>query len=377
MEREQGVKTVFLGDIREGAQVEDCFLVARKNLAETKAGKPYLSLTLMDRSGEMEARVWERARELDGVARPGDVVRVRAVATSFQNRIQLKVSALDPVPADMVRMGDFMPASSREPAEMRAELQRWIAGLDDAGLRGLLEKLFSGPLLEEFCLAPAAKKMHHACLHGLLEHTLSVTGLAARVADHYPRLDRDLLLAGALVHDIAKVREFRYQAPPFEYTDRGRLLGHLVLGVEMVRQAASGVDGLPEQRLEELLHLVLSHHGRHEFGAPVLPMTPEAILLHHLDDMDAKMNMMERLQDELDADECWTGYQRSLERFLYLPPRHGEGGRATEPGPSEGDPLPGSAVVPVPDLPDAARSNSAGNEAKQMTIPGIGGGSRD
>jgi 3'-5' exoribonuclease len=184
-------------------------------------------------------------------------------------------------------------------------------------LRRLMERLFSGSLLEQFCTAPAAKKMHHAYIGGLLEHTLSVAGMAKKTCDHYGELDRDLLISGALVHDIAKTREFSYEAPPFDYTDSGRLLGHLVLGVEMVREAARELNGPAPKTLDALCHLILSHHGRHEFGAPVLPMTPEAIMLHHLDDMDAKMNYIGQLRNNME-ESGWTGYQRPLERFLFL-----------------------------------------------------------
>jgi len=161
--------------------------------------------------------------------------------------------------------------------------------------------------------------MHHACLGGLLEHTLSVAGLALKICEHYPRLDRDLLLAGALLHDLGKIKEFSYASLPFDYTDQGRLIGHLVLGAEMVRRQAESVPDLAPARLDQLLHLILSHHGRHEFGSPCLPMTSEAILLHHLDDMDAKMELIDRLSEQVEGDGYrWSDYQRSLERFLYL-----------------------------------------------------------
>ena len=312
-------KKVFISGLQEGQQVRDLFLVARKNLAETKAGKPYMALTLMDRTGEIEARVWENALQFDAVAGVGDVVVVQAMAKSYQNQLQLGVSHLQRAGQDQVTLADFMPASKRPVREMEQELSALIAALSDKGLRTLLQNLFSGELLEQFRTAPAAKKMHHAYIGGLLEHTLSVTGMAMKAADHYPGLDRDMLVAGALVHDIAKTREFSYNALPFDYTDCGRLVGHLVLGADMVRQAAAGIEDLPTGRVDQLVHLILSHHGRHEFGAPVLPMTPEAILLHHLDDMDAKMNYIDQLREKQD-EPGWSDYQRPLERFLYLRP---------------------------------------------------------
>jgi 3'-5' exoribonuclease len=192
-----------------------------------------------------------------------------------------------------------------------------LTSIQDAGVRNLLQKIFSGETLERFCTAPAARKMHHAYLHGLLEHTLSVCGLAGRIADHYPSIDRDLLLAGALLHDIAKIKEFSYERPPFDYTTQGRLLGHLVLGSTMVMQAAQGIRELSSERLDQVVHLIVSHHGRYEFGSPVLPMTREALLLHHVDDMDAKMQYCDDLAEQME-EPGWTDYQRPLERFLYL-----------------------------------------------------------
>ncbi len=312
-------KKMFVSGLQEGQQVRDLFVIARKNLAETKAGKPYLSLTLMDKTGEIEARIWDNAVALDRVADVGDVIVVQAVAKSYQNQVQLTVSGLQRAEKELVSLVDFMPASKRPPAEMRRELTAFIASVSDKGLRRLLDNLFRGDVLEQFCQAPAAKKMHHAYIGGLLEHTLSVAGMAEKIATHYPGLDRNLLLCGALVHDIAKIREFSYSSLPFEYTDRGRLLGHLVLGAEMIREAARSIRDLDILRVDTLAHLVLSHHGRHEFGAPVLPMTPEAILLHHLDDMDAKMNYIDQLREKQE-EPGWTDFQRPLERFLYLQP---------------------------------------------------------
>lgn len=314
-------KEVFIAELQEGQQVRDIFLVARKNLAETKAGKPYLALSLMDRSGEIEARVWDNAAAYDSHAQVGNYVMVQGTAKSFRDQLQMGVVFLEQVNNKSVNPADFMPASRRPVAEMQAELEAVLGSITDSGLQQLLAAVFSGETLEQFCTAPAAKKMHHAYLGGLLEHTLSVTGLADKLADHYSELDRDILIAGALLHDLAKIREFSFTAPPFDYTDQGRLMGHLVIGVDMVRQAAAGIRDLTPQRLDQVCHMILSHHGRHEFGAPVLPMTQEALLLHHVDDIDAKMNYTHQLREKVsEPGHHWSDYQRPLERFLYLPP---------------------------------------------------------
>lgn len=312
-------KTIFVADLKDGQQVRDLFLVSRKNLARTKTGKPYLALTLMDRSGEIEARIWEDADRFDPQAEVGQIVAVEGQAKAFRDQLQVNITSLQALEEDAVPRRHFIPASKRSFREMKADLARLIESVEEASLHRLLAAIFQGNFHKQFCLAPAAKMMHHAYLGGLLEHTLSVTGLALRISRHYPGIDRDLLVAGALLHDIGKVREFSFSTAPFDYTDAGRLIGHLVLGCEMVRRQAENVPELPAERLDQLLHLILSHHGRHEFGSPCLPMTIEAILLHHLDDMDAKVNFINRLSEQVEpGQQQWSDYQRTLDRFLLL-----------------------------------------------------------
>lgn len=325
-------KQHFVKDLKSGQQFEDVFLVARKNLAETKAGKPYLALTLMDKSGEIEARLWDNALNFADQAEEGNFIRVQALAKSYRDQVQLNLEHLQRVERAELEMQDFVLASARASEDMLDELKRYIAMIEDEQLKNLLQTIFQGETLERFQQAPAAKKMHHAYLGGLLEHTLSVTGMALRTAEHYPSLDKDMLLAGALLHDLAKIDELDYSSPAFQYTDRGRLLGHITIGVEMIRQAAGEMETqgqkIPEERLDLLTHIILSHHGQLMFGSPVLPMTPEAILLHHLDDMDAKMNHMDSLRAKMESSGWqWTDYQRHLERYLYL---RGEGSNNPE-----------------------------------------------
>ena len=313
------VKKIFVAQLTGGQQFQDVFLVARKSLAETKAGKPYLALGLMDRTGEVEARVWDNALQFDAQAEEGHFVLVQAVAKPFRDQMQLGVAALQQVAEAAVDMADFLPASSRPLADMAAELEEIIASISDQPLQELLRMLFHGDTLARFQRAPAAKRLHHAYIGGLIEHTLSVAGMAEKAAVHYDLIDRDMLVAGALVHDLAKIEEFDFSRPVFGYTGRGRLIGHLVLGVELVRKAAAHVPAIDAGQVDRLVHIILSHHGQYDFGSPVLPMTPEAILLHHLDDIDAKMNYMAGLQAKMHGGGWqWTEYQRHLERFLYL-----------------------------------------------------------
>lgn len=312
-------KKLFISQLTAGQQFQDVFLVSKKSLAETKAGKPYLALALMDRTGEMEARVWDNALQYDPQAEVGSFVLVQAVAKPFREQLQLTVTSVHKVDEAGVDMAAFMPASSRPLVEMSTELEAVIAAIADPPLQQLLRAIFRGETLAKFQRAPAAKKLHHAYIGGLIEHTLSIVGMAVKAAEHYPLIDRDMLIAGALLHDLAKIEEFDFSRPPFGYTDRGRLVGHLVMGVDIVRRAAAEVQTIGEEQLDRLLHIILSHHGQYGFGSPVLPMTPEAILLHHLDDIDAKMQYMESLRAKMSGEGWqWSEYQRHLERYLYL-----------------------------------------------------------
>ncbi len=321
MIKSAGSKKLFVNQLQEGQRIEELFLVAANSQAETKAGKSYLILTLMDKSGEIGGRLWDNAPLYAKEAPVGSVVLLSGTAQSFRDQLQLKVDSLKQVAMSSagVELSDYLPACKRPVEDMVQELHQTIASVKDVPLKKLLQSLFKGEILEEFSLAPAAKKMHHAYLGGLLEHTLSVASLAVKIAQQYRELDSDLFLTGALVHDLGKIREFSYSSVPFDYTDSGRLLGHMILGSEMVREHGGKVKGLSSERLDQLLHLILSHHGRHEFGAPVLPMTLEAILLHHADDIDAKVNYIGALSEKLEEPgQQWSDYQRPLERFLLL-----------------------------------------------------------
>ena len=225
---------IFVTDIRAGQEVAAAFLLEDLRLGQTKNGKPFVGLKLRDRTGDMEARVWDRAEEFFQNFASGDVALIQGVADSFQNKVQLKVIQARPLDLDEIDLAHFQAASDRNPQEMLEELRALAATLVNPHLRGLLGDILNDPVLSvRLMKAPAAKRFHHAYLGGLLEHTLSVTRVASAVAAFYPFLDRDLLLAGAVLHDLGKVREFD-QGLTGDYTTEGRLLGHLVIGVRML-----------------------------------------------------------------------------------------------------------------------------------------------
>ena len=313
-------KRQFIEQLREGDRFDDLFLVKSVRLAETKAGKPYLVLTVMDKSGDLGGPVWDDVQRFTDICQVGNVVHLTGTVSSFQDKPQLKVDSIETVAEQDVDLASFLPATSRDREEMALELQKIVHSVDDPFVRKLLLRFFrKGECWDKFQNAPAAKAIHHAYIGGLLEHTLSVAQIADLMSNHYQGINRSLLLAGALFHDIGKLQELSIDRGVVNYTNQGRLKGHLVIGSEMVGRAADEIEGFPDDLLQQIQHLILSHHGRQEYGSPTVPMTVEAFLLSFLDDLDSKMNVTEQLRQKIDGGDMeWTEYQRSLERFLFL-----------------------------------------------------------
>lgn len=313
-------KSVFVDQLKQGQRVDESFMVKSARLSETKAGKPYLILVVMDRSGEVSGPIWDNALGVQKICEPGEIVGVTGLVQSYRDNLQLKIDSVLPVPKEMVELGDYFPVSPKNRQEMTDELQLLLYTVKNPYLKKLLNYFFNtSDWWLKFQEAPAAKGIHHAYIGGLLEHSLSVAQLCNFMAKHYEGVDHSLLLAGALLHDIGKLEELRTQSGVVDYTVAGRLKGHLVIGSEMISEAAGQIKGFPQELLEQLQHLILSHHGRQEFGSPTVPMTVEAFVLSFVDDLDAKMNLTEQLRRKMNSEEMgWTEYQRTLERYLYL-----------------------------------------------------------
>jgi len=313
-------KNIQIKEITDGQTIRDLFLVREMSRGETKTGKPYLSLTLMDASGEISGRVWENAEQLMGECPAGAVVSVSGQAQAYKGILQLRIDNLSRIADSEVDLAQFVPSVQGNVGLMAKELLKLAGSVENPFLKELLLALFGERrLMQAFKKAPAAKVMHHAYVGGLLEHTLAVARLADSVSGLYPSLDRSLLMAGALLHDLGKLKEFSFDSFPFEYSDRGRLVGHMVLGIEMIQEKINGISGFPEDLADRLKHLILSHHGRHEFGSPSLPMMQEAFALNFLDDLDAKINYLDRLSGQVKGEGYqWTEFQRNLERFLFV-----------------------------------------------------------
>jgi 3'-5' exoribonuclease len=307
------MKSPYVTELQPNQTVQGTFLVSYKDVRQKKSGEPYLSLTLTDRTGELDAKMWDNAAESLDTFNRDDFVRVKGMLQVFQNRPQLTLHKIQPVPESEVDLADYLPASKRDRDEMFRELQSWIAGMTNPHIKTLLEDIFADPAVaQSYRTAPAAKTVHHAWIGGLIEHVLSLCQLAKMTAAHYSEIDLDLLLAGVILHDLGKISELHY-ARSFGYTDQGQLLGHILIGLQMV--SGKMRPDFPPRLRELLLHMILSHHGELEFGSPKVPMFPEALLLHHLDNMDSKMECMRGLieRDRL-VEGVWTGYSAALGR---------------------------------------------------------------
>jgi 3'-5' exoribonuclease len=311
---------VLINQFKKGQSVEGFFLAKEKTISKTKTGNPYLSLRLADRTGEIEGRVWDKAPDFGSLFERDDVIKVQGEVDEFQGILQLRILRLRKAAAGEINPTDFLPKAVQDIDSMLSELKEIINSVRDPHLRGLLESFLADPdFINKFKTAPAAKAMHHVYLGGLLEHTLSVLRLIRFVAPQYPAIDLDLMLAGGFLHDIGKVDELAYERA-FDYTDRGRLLGHITLTVEKIDEKIRSFPDFPENLALLLKHLILSHHGEYVFGSPKRPKTIEALLLHHLDDLDAKINaFMGWIEKEKESPSRWTSYHKLFDRFILKP----------------------------------------------------------
>ena len=290
------MKDIYIADLNgfeEGKVFDSFFLVLLKQQRTTKANKPYLNLILGDKCGQIEGRVWDPGdprieKEFDR----GDTVKIRGSVSRFDERNQVKIDILRKAYAGEVEKSDLLPATTFDVAVLWGHLQIAIGSIGNPDLKRLLDALLADPAIAQaYREAPAARQLHHAWLGGLLEHVVSLLGLADRVASHYPMLDRDLLLTGVILHDIGKIRELSWSVG-FDYTIEGTLLGHIQMGIDLVEKTIDALPGFPSRLRTLVLHMILSHHGKLEFGSPKLPMIPEALALNFVDDLDAKMQAM-------------------------------------------------------------------------------------
>ncbi|MBK5274475.1 MAG: HD domain-containing protein [Desulfuromonadales bacterium] len=308
----------FVAEIKDRDSVNAVFLVKDKIMAMAKNGKPYMNLRFMDKSGDIEAKVWDNVDLLDKQFDKDDFVQVRGKASVYMNKMQVVVAEITKIPEEQVNLADFLPESPRDNQEMRRELLEVIAGLGNPHLQRLMESFSAdAAFMDLYCMAPAAKGMHHVYLGGLLEHSLALVRLVKTIVPLYSGINEDLLIVGALLHDVGKIHEMSYERA-FDYTDEGKLIGHITIGVEMVSEQIRLIEGFPRELALLLKHMLLSHHGLYEYGSPKRPKTVEATILNYLDDMDSKINGIQaHIAKESVSTSRWTAYHRLYDRYFF------------------------------------------------------------
>src|ERR1700733_5301155 len=310
------MKQSFVSSLQDGQTVTTHFLVCVKEIRSTREGKSYLRLELGDATGRVEARMWEGFDRMAASFERDDFVKVQARVENYRNKLQLAIEKIRRADESEVDPADFFAHTKEDVDELYARLLNVVASVGNSWLRQLLESVVQDPeIVPRLKRAPAAKVMHHAFYGGLLEHVLSLCNLCRVVLNHYPEANADLLLTGAVLHDVGKLTELSYERS-IGYTDQGQLLGHILLEYESVTRAIDAIEGFPPALKTLVQHMLVSHHGKYEFGSPKLPMFREALMLHYLDDLDSKMAAMRSALDSDQGEGNWTAYNGALERRL-------------------------------------------------------------
>jgi 3'-5' exoribonuclease len=313
------MKDFYISDApqNENKVITSSFVVAVKQVKPRKTGEPYLALTLADRSGQIEAKMWDNVDSCIDAFEQDEFIKVKGLINKYNHRFQLTIHKLRRLQESEIDYSDYLPKTTKDIDELWRKLGDFVASFQDPYLKALIQAFMTDPeIADAYRSAPAAKALHHAYIGGLLDHVVSLFQSCDLICRNYPQVNRDLLLAGAFLHDIGKIHELTYNRA-FSYTTRGQLLGHMIIELEMLQSKVQRVPNFPPELKILLEHLIISHHGQYEFGSPKLPMFPEALMLHYLDDLDSKMESMRAHFDrEAGQENPWTSYNGSLGRPL-------------------------------------------------------------
>ena len=302
---------------QENKVITSTFVVVAKQIKPKKTGDPYLALTLGDRSGQLEAKMWDDVEEVLDAFEQDDFLKVKGLINKYKQRFQLTIHKLRKLGESEIEFADYLPKTTKDIDELWQTLTDFVAGIQNPHLKALVQAFMSDPEISAaYRNAPAAKTLHHAYIGGLLDHVVSLFRSCDLMCRNYPQINRDLLLTGAFFHDIGKIHELTYNRS-FTYTTKGQLLGHMIIELEMLQKKLAGLPGFPDELKTLVEHLIISHHGEYEFGSPKLPMFPEALVLHYLDNLDSKMEAMRaHFERESSLEGAWTSYNASLGRPL-------------------------------------------------------------
>lgn len=313
------MKTLFVEDLKPGQEVVEFFVLRKHELKKTVDGQGFLKLELGDSTGRIDGVVWDNAEQIYQSAQAGDVVKIKAWVTTYRDMPQLKVERLRKANKEEIDLSDFLPASERDLDSLYDEFKKVASSVQNPHLQRFLEMLLTdSSVTEKLKTTPGGKLWHHAYVGGLLEHTLRVVQICEKAAGMYELVDRDLLITGALVHDLGKIGSYSAKGF-FDYTDEGRLIGHIVSGNELIDRKIQLIKDFPSELALRLKHLVLSHQGQLEFASPVVPKTLEAIILHYADDMDAKADAFSHIiKTQKSKGKKWSDWVNLINRYIYL-----------------------------------------------------------
>lgn len=346
----------------ENQTITSLFVVAVKQVKSKKSGELYLSMVLADRSGQIQANMWDNVNDAISAFDQDDFVKVKGVIHKYNGRWQLTVHKMRKLGESEIDYADYLPKTTKDVEQLWQTVLGYVDSFENPWLKSLLKEFCADEaLVAAYKNAPAAKTLHHAFVGGLLDHVVSLFNVCDLAARNYPQVNRDLLLSGAFLHDIGKLHELTYQRS-IAYTTKGQLLGHMIIELEMLHDKIKLVPGFPDELKVLLEHLIISHHGEYEFGSPKLPMFPEALMLHYLDDLDSKMESMRaQFEREAELETPWTSYNPSLARPLLNTKKFLERGLA------------GSRLVEVPKTVAAAaavNANAQNSPAQESTADG-------
>ncbi len=321
------MKDIYVKDLDSGKRIQDLFFVKTKTMAIDRQGKPYLIVVLSDKTGDVEARLWENVEHFSKKFEANDIVMIDGWTQLYQGKIQIKLIKIFKSEEPVLNMEEFFPVGRLKKDELLREVKNLLETyVTDRYLSQLVQQFLKDKeFMEKFLTMPAAKSLHHSYIGGLAEHTISVMKVVIKLSDHYKNLyagqfNPEVAVVGAFLHDIGKIRELSYEKS-FNYTDEGRLLGHIIQGIQMLEEKINNIKDFPELLTLHLLHILASHHGSYEFASPKRPKTLEALLVHYADDLDSKMeSFSQNMTKEKSDNPRWTNYVRQHDRFLFREP---------------------------------------------------------
>ncbi len=313
------MEKLFVADLKDKQTLSSTFLARNKTLLTDKKGKSYISLDLSDRSGSVDAKIWDNVEQTSHSFESGDIVRIKGQVKLFQNKKQIIIHKIDPIKDEAINLQDYVGEVAQSPEEIYQELLALVEKVESSHIRQLIESTLADPQIKEKLLkSPAAKSIHHVQVGGLIQHILSISQLMTFVAQQYPQLNFDLLLFGAIFHDLGKIWELEWTNKGIRYTDKGRLVGHLVMSAELVEKKASQIFGFPEELVTVLKHIILSHHGKLEYGSPKVPMLLEAYVVWMIDDLDSKIDSISQfLRLDGSGEGDWSSFNQLYSRHFF------------------------------------------------------------